>query len=55
VVIQVNGAADPQLPGDKPDDEIIPKELNAAYANLETTPLEKTVERGENKINLEIK
>jgi hypothetical protein len=46
-------------PSDKaagpPPQDVVPAELGARYASIDTTPLEKTVERGDNKFDLEIK
>jgi hypothetical protein len=58
VVLIINGAYDAQayeqLGKAKPAD-VLPAELNAKYANPDTTPLEATVELGERTLNFEIK
>jgi len=40
---------------DKPPQEVLPAELSSKYANVDTTPLERTVKRDGNRFELEIK
>lgn len=56
VVLQINGAEDPELvklQGGKAA-LILPRDLGRKYARLETTPVEKVIAAGENKIDIEI-
>lgn len=56
VVLQINGAEDPELVAKQGGKSvlILPRELGRKYARLETTPVEKVIEAGENKIEIDI-